>query len=202
MDELLLLLAVLGVGWHLLRIREQKARIALLGAYLGKYQIERHLETLMDGYLRWLGEDVPERRESVRAMLDGVERALVAQFKAFAEDVRSMPAPMAQVSRLRFWVPFAQQLLPRWRLFDVREAFALHADGIARAADQAICADAKRRARCMAAELMLMQYTCHWFCRSRMVAGARMLALHHTAFDQILGTVSEQTSEAYSHLIG
>ena len=33
----------------------------------------------------------------------------------------------------------------------------------------------------MSAELFLMQHTCHWYCRSRAVASARMLARHKTS---------------------
>ena len=201
MDELLVLLAGLGVAWYLLRARDQKARIALLGSYLGKYQIERQMETLIDGYLRWLGESVPERRDGIRAMLDGTEQSLATQFRAFAQDVQSMPAPLAQVSRLRFWIPFAQQLLPRWRLFDARQAFAIHAQGINRAADATNEFDAKVRARQMMAELMLMQHTCHWFCRSRGVADARLLLRHQSPHAQVLQTVSRETTQAYQALL-
>jgi len=59
-----LILAMLGVsGVWLLRSGEQRRRVALLGSFLGKYQIEALMENLTQGYLRALGEDDPARRE-------------------------------------------------------------------------------------------------------------------------------------------
>ncbi len=200
MDLLLPLVAVAAIALYALRQHEQKQRIALLAGYLGKFQIERQMETLMDGTLRWLGEDLPERRSSIRAMLDGTEQSLVAQFRDLAAQVQAMPAPQAQMSRLPFWMPYAQQLLPRWRLVDVRSVLAVHAEGIARVADAAYEPDAKARARCMTAELMLMQHTCHWYCRSRGVADARLLLRHQTPHAQVLETVSSETARAYRAL--
>lgn len=202
MDLIVSLLAVLAIALYTLRTREQKQRIVLLARHLGRYQIERQMESLMDGYLRWLGEDLPERRSSIRAMLDGTEQSLVAQFRDFADQIRSLPAPLAQVSKLPVWTPWAQQLLPRWRLFDVREAFALHAQAIARATDAALLPDDKARARRMTAELLLMQHTCHWYCRSRNVADARLLLRHQTPLAQVLQTIAPETAQAYRALVG
>ena len=78
MTELLFVLALLGVAASVLRSREQQARIALLGSYLGKYQIERQMETLTDGYLRWLGEEGAERRAQIHGVLAGTEQSLAA----------------------------------------------------------------------------------------------------------------------------
>ena len=57
--ELLVLFALLAAGAYLIKSREQGRRIALLGVYLGKYQIEKLMESLIDGYLRALSEDDP-----------------------------------------------------------------------------------------------------------------------------------------------
>jgi len=54
----------------------------------------------------------------------------------------------------------------------------------------------------MSAELFLMQHTCHWFCRSRAVASARMRARHQTSHAQLIESVSPQTREAYCQLAG
>lgn len=53
----------------------------------------------------------------------------------------------------------------------------------------------KRRAFTMTAELMLMQHTCHWFCRSRTVASMRLLARHKTAYEQVLQSVAPVLSK-------
>lgn len=201
MTELLFALALLGVAASVMRSREQQARIALLGSYLGKYQIERQMETLTDGYLRWLGEEGAERRTQIRGVLAGTEQSLAGQFAAFATDVAAMPAPQAQVSKLAFWIPFAQQLLPRYRMFDVREAFAIHARGIADVAGNVRGLDEKAQAHQMTAELLLMQHTCHWFCRSKALADARLVMRHHTAYAQVLASVSPKTARAYEALM-
>ena len=49
-------LTVLLLAYWALRRQDQGRRIALLGRHLGRYQIEKHMETLTQGYLRALGE--------------------------------------------------------------------------------------------------------------------------------------------------
>lgn len=202
MTELLLLLAVLGIAAQVRKTREQQARVALLAQYLRPYQIEQQMEALTDGYLRWLGETDAERARQVRGVLAGTEQALASQFQRFATDVSTMPAPQAQVSKLPMWIPWAQQLLPRYRMFDVREAFKIHARGIAEVAANNAGLGEKGLARRMMAELLLMQHTCHWFCRSKAVADARLVLRHQTAWQQALDTASPQTARDYRELLG
>jgi hypothetical protein len=54
----------------------------------------------------------------------------------------------------------------------------------------------------MSAELFLLQHTCHWYCKSKTVASARMLARHQTSYDQLLAAVSPETRNAYRTLTG
>jgi hypothetical protein len=42
----------------------------------------------------------------------------------------------------------------------------------------------------MSAELFLMQHSCHWFCKSKAVASARMLVRHKTSHEQLIAAVS------------
>jgi len=195
MDILFLALA-LFVGLQFFKRREQAQRVALLGRHLAPYQIEQQMERLLDGYLRWLGEDDPVRRDQIRGMLDGVEQSLVGQFERFAADVQAMPAPLAQVSKLPLWLPFAQPLLPGRLLFDVRRAFAIHARGIADVVRNDAGRAPKDQAFMLSAELLLMQHTCHWYCRGLAVASARLLARHRTPHAQVLASVSPGTREA------
>jgi hypothetical protein len=51
------------------------------------------------------------------------------------------------------------------------------------------------------AEMFLMQHSCHWFCRSKTIASARMLAQHQTRYEQALDAVSPETREAYLAVI-
>jgi hypothetical protein len=53
----------------------------------------------------------------------------------------------------------------------------------------------------MSAELFLMQHTCHWFCKSKTIATARMLARHKTPYEQLVDSVSPQTRSAYLALV-
>ena len=47
------------------------------------------------------------------------------------------------------------------------------------------------------AQLLLMQHTCHWFCRSKSTASVRMQVRHQTSYAQLLAAVSPQTRQAY-----
>ena len=200
--ELFALTALLVVGAYILKTREQQRRIALLGAALGKYQIEQSMESLTEGYLRWLGEDDAERREQIWSLLGSTEQSLSAQFNSFAADFSRLDAPQAQVSKLPFAMPFAQPLLPGSRLFDARKAFAIHARGIEAALRNVQQLSPKARAFMMTAELFLMQHTCHWFCRSKTVASARLLARHKTSYRQVVDSVSPETRRDYLALVG
>lgn len=201
MTELLLLFAVLAIALQVQKKREQQARVLLLAQFLRPYQIEQQMEALTDGYLRWLGEADADRAQQIRGMLSGTEQSLAGQFERFAADVAKMPAPQAQVSKLALWLPWAQQFLPRYRMFDVRQAFAIHARGIAEVAANTRGLSDKDQARQMTAELLLMQHTCHWFCRSKAVADARLVFRHQTAWQQALDAVSPQTARDYRELL-
>jgi len=200
MDFLILLLAVFA-GVAFANAQAQKRRIALLGHHLGQYQIEALMETITQGYLRALGEDDAERREQIWSLLTGAERSVADQFGRFAQGFAQVDAAAARVSKLALDFPGASQLLPG-ATFDVREAFRLHAAGIA----SAVADDAQRSARdkafTLSAELFLMQHTCHWFCRSRAVASARLLRRHQTSHEQVLAAVSPATRRAYRELTG
>ena len=59
--DVLTLALLFAVGSFLLKTREQRQRIALLGAHLGQFQIEKLMERLNDGYLRALDEPDEQR---------------------------------------------------------------------------------------------------------------------------------------------
>ena len=198
--ELLLLIPVAVVMLHLARTREQQQRIALLGAYLSQYQIERLMENLTEGYLRALGEADAQRQAQIWSTLATGEVELSAQFQRFAEDFAKVWNERTQVSTLPLALPYATKLFPR-AAFDLREALALHARGIAAAVDNHAGLSLRDKAYTLTAELLLMQHTCHWFCRSRAVASARLLARHQTQHAQVLAAVSPETRAAYRALV-
>ena len=183
------------------RFWDQGRRIALLGRHLGRYQIEKHMETLTQGYLRALGESDPQRREQVLQLLQATEQTLTSQFSRFAQEFARADAAQTRTSKLAFSIPFADRLFAA-ATFDAREALVIHARGIEAAARNSAQAPSRDTAFTMSAELFLMQHTCHWFCKSRSVASARMLARHKTSHTQLVAAVAPETRAAYSALVG
>ncbi len=199
--EILVLAVLIFVGAHVLKSREQSRRIALLGSQLGNFKIEKLMEKLTDGYMRCLGEDDAERRDQIWSLLAEDEQTLSGQFSRFAASFARLGEAEARVSKLPIAVPYVDQWLPA-ATFDARTAFAIHAKGIADAAGNVLQQTAKRKAFTMSAELFLMQHTCHWFCRSKTVASARLLARHQTSYQLALDSVAPSTREAYRALTG
>ena len=198
--EILTLLMAIVVGAILVRNIEQKKRIALLASYLGNYQIEKLMESLTQGYLRCLGESDLERRAQIWSLLDQTEQSLGGQFQKFAADFAQVAESDARVSKIPVALPFVQRLIPAMT-FDVRKAFAIHAKGLADVAGNAAGLNARDKAYMMSAELFLMQHTCHWYCKSKTVASARMMARHQTTHAQLVASVSSATRRAYLSLV-
>lgn len=199
--DFFLVLALAFTGTYLLNHQQQRRRIALLARHLQPYQIEQQMETLTQGYLRAMGEQDLERRLQVLGVLAPTETQLAEQFERFASDFRRVPAELARVSRLPLGLPFATQLFPA-ASFDMRALLDLHAQGIARALRNDAGLSPRDRAYTMTAELLLMQHSCHWFCKSKAVASARMLARHQTSHAQLVAAVSPETRRAYVVLTG
>ncbi|KQU82781.1 hypothetical protein ASC78_15385 [Variovorax sp. Root318D1] len=199
--EILTLVTLIVIGAYILKLRDQRQRIALLGSHLGKYQIENLMETLTEGYLRCLGEDDAARRQQIWSLLDSTEQKLSAQFDSFAAEFARVDEAQARVSKLPLAIPFAHKLFPA-ATFDFRQALAIHARGIAEVTQNESHRTPKAKAFTMSAELFLMQHSCHWFCKSKTVASARMLARHKTSYEQLLDAVSPATRRAYVALTG
>lgn len=199
MDVLILVMLVVSGVWFL-RAGEQRRRIALLGSFLGKYQIEALMETLTQGYLRALGEDDPARREQILNMLDAAEQSVAQQFGSFAVEFSRLDEAQTRVSKLGVALPFADRLFPK-ATFDVREAFRIHAKGLADAAGNDLNRSPRDKAYTMSAELLLMQHTCHWFCRSLATASARTLMRHQTPHAQLVASVAPATRRDYEALL-
>ncbi len=196
MDPFILVL-MLGIGALVVANgRQQRQRIALLAQYLSSLQIEKLMETLTQGYLRALGERDSERQSQVFAVLEGSESQLAAQFAQLARDFATVPAAEARASTLPVSLPWASVVMPN-ATFDMRKLLAVHANGIARALHPSSELSPRDRAFRISAELFLMQHSCHWFCKSRAVASARMLARHQTPHAQLIASVSPETRNAY-----
>lgn len=193
-------LLLIALGAYLLKASEQRKRIALLASHLRQHQIEKLMLDLTQGYERALGETQPERQAQVWQVLTSTEAALSAQFKRFVMDFSQLDAAHTRVSRIAMALPLATTLFPA-ATFDVRKALAIHAQGLSLAALPSATASDKSRAFTFSAELFLMQHTCHWFCRSKNVASARLLGRHQSSYAQVLACVSPQTRQAYQALL-
>ena len=198
--DILILAILISAGTFMLNAKEQRKRIVLLGSHLSNYQIEKLMESLTGGYLRALGESTDERRTQIWNLLSTTESQLSEQFGRFAADFAKLDEERTRVSRLAVSIPFADKLLPALT-FDMRKALAIHARGISHVAENTAHLTPKDRAFMMTAELLLMQHTCHWYCKSKTVATARMLARHQTPHEQLVASVSADTRKAYLALI-
>lgn len=198
--EFFTLVTCVAIAVYILKLSEERRRIALLGGHLGQFQIEKLMETLTDGYLRALGEKDAERRDQVWNQLAGTELKLCEQFTRFVSGFAKVDEPDARVSRLPIAVPFATKFFPGIT-FDMRKVLAVHAQGILHTAENSAQRTHKEKAFTMSAELFLMQHSCHWFCKSKAVASARMLVRHKTSHEQLIASVSPETRAAYTALV-
>ena len=110
-----------------------------------------------------------------------------------------------KISTQSFYFPFSQlidKLQGGSRSFDLRTAIRLHADGIARVVANTAGRSPKDRAFTLLAEMYLMQHTCHWYCKSKAVASARMQLRNQTTYEQVIQSVSPETRNAYLALLG
>ncbi len=200
MDVFLIALLVAG-GVHLLKSRWQARRIALLGSYLAPLQLEKLMENLTQGYLRAMGEADAERRAQIWGLLNSTEETLVSQVERLAHALPKEGPEQMRVSTLALALPFADQLFPSATL-DLRAVMQVHAKGIAAVARNDAGLGSRDKAFMLSAELLLLQHSCHWFCKSRTVASARLLGRHQTSYEQVLRSVSPATRRAYQQLVG
>ena len=198
--ETYVLLMMIGFGAYAIRSADQRRRIALLGSHLKNYQIEKLMEALTEGYIRALDAGDSGRSEQIWGRMNDKEAALSDQFARFAADIARLDPDATRMSRLAWSLPFADRLFPRLA-FDMRKALQIHARGIAEVVRNAAMRSPRERAFTLSAEMILMQHTCHWFCKSRTIASARMLARHQTTYERAVASVSPETRQAYLELL-
>ncbi len=199
--DIFMLAMFVAIAAHTIKSKYQRERIALLGTHLGQYQIEKQMESLTEGYLRALGESDPARREQIWNLQSSTETSLCDQLKRFSADFSKLDEVQTRVSKLPLAIPYADKLFPT-ATFDLRKALAIHAQGITRAATNANQKSPRDKAYTLSAELFLLQHTCHWFCKSKVVASARMLGRQKTSYEQVLASVAPETRRAYNTLVG
>lgn len=199
--DILIIGLVVALALTGLKNTEQRRRIVLLSSYLQRFQLEKLMEGLTEGYLRAFGEADAQRKASVLGMLETTEQLLSKQLSDLANALQGLPPEPARISRLPLALPGATRWLPSFTV-DLRALVVMHAKGVANVLANAQGLSRRDQAFCLSAELLLFQHTCHWYCRSRGVASARLLALHKTTLEQVLAAVSGQTRQTYRALAG
>jgi len=195
MDVVLTLLVIFAV-WQVLRAQYQRTHIALLGSHLANLQLERHMETLTQGYTRAIHEADESRQIQVLETYAQTERAVAAQLQTLANSMQKESAQATRMGSLSFCVPYIERFLPGMTR-DFRELLQIHATGLRHVVDNESGCDPKTRAFQLSAELYLFQHSCHWFCKSRAVADARLLIRHQVNHQKALDSVSSQTRSGY-----
>ncbi len=195
MDGFIVFLA-LAVIWRVLSMSYQKAHISLLAKHLADYQLEQHMETLTQGYTRAIQSDSEARQLQVLETFAQTERAVASQAQAVAS---SFEQESTLASRIGIWsvcIPYAERVLPSITR-DFRKLLHIHAKGIRYVVNNEAGWDAKERAYHLSAELYLLQHSCHWFCKSRGIANARLQIRHKVQHQKVLDSVSSVTRSAY-----
>lgn len=198
--ETYVLLMMIGFGAYAIKSADQRRRVALLAGHLKNYQLEKLMEALTEGYIRALSADDPGRSDQIWGLLNDKEAALSEQFRRFSAEMSRLEPDTMRVSRLAWGPPFADRLFPN-AVFDLRKALDIHARGIAGVVQNAAQRNPRERAFTLSAEMILMQHTCHWYCKSKAIASARMLARHQTTYERAVASVSPETRQAYLGLV-
>lgn len=194
--EIALTLLITIAAWQVLRMRYQRAHIAILGRHLANLQLERHMETLTQGYIRAIHEKDEARQLQVLENFVQTERAVAAQVGSLTDTMQKESSQAASMGALPFCVPYAERFLPALTR-DFRKLLHIHAAGLRHVVDNEGGWDIKNRAYHLSAELYLFQHSCHWYCKSRAVADARLMLRHQVSHQKALDSVSAMTRAAY-----
>lgn len=194
--DLALTLLIAIAGWQLLRVRYQRSHITLLGQHLAPLQLERHMETLTEGYTRAIHEDSESRQLQVFEMFAQTEQSVAAQLQSLADAIQKESSDDTSMAVLSICLPYVERFLPSLRR-DFARLLQIHAAGLRRLVDNEDQLDPKSRAFHLSAELFLFQHSCHWFCKSRTVADARLIMRHHVDHSKVVNSVSAPTRRAY-----
>lgn len=195
MDLILTVLAA-AVVWRVVCMRYQRTRIALLSSHLANLRLERLMETLTQGYLRAIHEEDEAIQLTMLESFLESEQAVAAQLRRLAETMRNESADATAMGMLPFCVPYIEGVLPALTR-DFRELLGIHAAGLDAVVNNDEHWSPKERAFHLSAELFLFQHSCHWFCKSRTVADARLAVRHQVKHQKVLESVSHQTRAAY-----
>lgn len=198
--DIVLVLLVIFVVVQVLRVRYQRAHITLLGRHLAQMQLEKHMETLSTTYTRAIQEETESRQLQVLATVNQTEQAVASQMQRLAQAVKEEPDSATTMGILAFNLPFLTQLFPSMKR-DFKDLLQIHATGLDYVVKNEANWSPKDRAYHLSAELYLFQHSCHWFCKSRAVADARLMVRHKIDHKKVLESVSEPTRRSYKSLL-
>ncbi len=197
--EFFVVLIFFSLGLRALNVQDQSARIRFLSEHLSRFRVEKQMADVQQSTLRALAETDPERQAPIWAMLEAMQADLCEQLHAFVLAFAKVDAALARTSRWPLPVPYATQWAPT-ASFDMRKVLGVHAKGLQNACD--LQAPAKEKAFVFMAEMLLLQHSCHWFCRSKITASARLMRQHKTSYAQVLASVGARTRQSYGAVVG
>jgi hypothetical protein len=201
MIEILFVVVLFAGVWTFALRAEQAQRVALLAGHLGRYRIEKRMESLTEGYLRAVGDTQAHGRDLLWEQLALTEQQLLADLTQLHAGLAEVWGEKLRVSRLPVAIPRATLLFPV-ATFGLREALAIHLQGLTQGVLNTKGLSARDRAFVLTAEMLLLQHTCLWFCRTLPRASAHLAFRHQTRYAQVVQSVSEETRKAYTELVG
>lgn len=199
--DIVLSVLMAAIIWRIVCVQYQRQRIALLSNHLSNLQLEQHMETLTEGYTRAIRADTESRTLQVLETFGQTENAVAAQVRSLAQAMQKEGDQNTRMGVLRACVPYIERFLPSLTR-DFRRLLEIHAEGMRRVVENEEQLQPKDRAYCMSAELYLFQHSCHWYCKSRGVADARLMLRHKVDYQKVLDSVSDVTRAAYLRWLG
>ena len=195
--DFFLSLLLCAIVWRILCLRYQRSHIALLASHLSHLQLEQHMETLTQGYQRAIKEESEPRQLQVFDMLGQTERSVASQVQSLATSMQKESDTSTAMGILAICIPYIERFLPVFSR-DFRSLLSIHAAGLRHVVDNEQNWSVKDRAFHLSAELYLFQHSCHWYCKSRSIADARLMLRHQVDHKKVLDSVTDRTRSAYS----
>ena len=154
------------------------------------------METLSQGYVRAISESNESRQLQVLETFSAAERSVAAQVQSLADSMQKESVQAASMGTAWFCIPYIERFMSG-STRDFRQLLLIHAAGLRHVVDNESGRDPKTRAYHLSAELYLFQHSCHWFCKSRAIADARLARRHQVTHQKVLDSVSAVTRSAY-----
>src|SRR5690606_33599134 len=116
-----------------------------LGRHLANFQLERHMETLTQGYTRAIQSEGESRQLQVLETFAQTEQAVAAQVRSLADAMQKESAEATSICTLSLCVPYIERFLPTLTR-DFRKLLHIHARGLRHVVDNEGGLDPKSRA--------------------------------------------------------